>query len=745
MELKQPPTLQEANLDAEDLKMIQDTLTDSYALATVNQTFHRYENYRTNNHDRRWTNADGLYTAWVPTKVWEGTTIPRASLGVPLVFYHIGAMLPALIAAVFANGNDDWFQAEAPNGVDPQVARMQQAVLRYAIEEAQVESGKTGRLGVQLALHNLLQYGNGFVHLEIDPETNLPIPHWLDIRDVYVDPECQTPNVDDARAVIIRRTIPIDALENLGKMNPSLKIPSRSVLAYLSQNTPIAQGDTTKQISEAVRGVSYSPSEQRFAAVPSQRPVEILIYYTKDRIIWCLNRSWIALNMANPYRFIPVCSAPCYVYTGRFYAMGVADVQEGYQRYVEDLLNKRLDQLSLSITPPRVYKRGAYMTPAQMRWYPGAGYGLENPDTDMSLLTPQGADTSEVYRDIQYIEMLSEKTDGVSSLGLGVPRPGNINRTKGGVDAQLRGGEGRLSYILDNVENYLIVPMLYKMQRMVQLHKSENQNFPGVEGRERIASSVPAQAFNFPAKFRILASSRVRTRQEIGSMFPFLTQYLLSGPFMSELAKTGKTVNFEELIQMLQDATGVGRIYQLIRPMNEQEQQALQQPPPEVALQMQMKQMEQQTRVQMGQMAQESDMAEVQASLQREMIKKQPNEGEMQALLMKLGVEQALAELKLTTEQQKALIEAARGEQKLRLDREKMNMERVKSQQEMTLAGLTADMDLRKQAQQSEMDLQTSAAKTRLEQYKAAQGMKKTRAEGRTKPETSDKKGKAKK
>lgn len=760
-----PPNLPEANLEADDIRMLEEAVNNSQALAMVNQSFYSYEQYRSNNHDRRWTNADGLFTAWVPPKLWEGTNVPRAALPVPMTFSHIETVLPNVLSAIFANGNDDWFQTEAPEGVDPASARAQKGVLRYAVEEANIESGRSGQTEIGLAVQNILQYGNGFIHLEYDESLGVPTPAWLDIRDVYVDPTCSTPNIDNCRSVIVRRTVPIEDLDSM--RSAEVNIPSRSILAYLSRNAPTTLGDMTKQVQEAVRGVQYSPAQYRHSPVPSQREVEILIYYTKSRIIWVLNRVWVAVNRENPYGFIPVSSAPCYIYPGRFYALGMPDVLEGYQRYTEDLLNKRLDHLSLTVNPPRAFKRSAYLTPSQQRWYPSATYPVENPDTDVALLTPQGS-TDDVYRDIQFIEILSEKTDGLNSMTMGVPRGGNVNRTKGGVQAQLGSSSDRTSYIIDNIEKYMIVPMLYKMQKMIQIHSASERQLPARSPEGPMAT--PASHFQAPVRFRMLAASRVRSRQEIGAMFPFIAQYLLSGPFVSDLNRTGQTIDFGELIQMMQDATGLGRMYRLIRPLSDQEKQALNQPPPEVQATQIKAQQEAQVRIQMGQMKAQTESEKVRGDIQRELIKKSPDPAEQQAQQMKLETEAQLAQLKMAMEaqkldiaKQKAALDAESSRTKLQheqiLAQMKMFNTQRSAEQEFSLEGLRGQMEAQRKAEevrtsqiQSQHDLAVNAVKSQQElqatrdrhqienenlraagRAKASAGMNKTRAASRTK------------
>jgi hypothetical protein len=74
------------------------------------------------------------------------------------------------------------------------------------------------------------------------------------------------------------------------------------------------------------------------------------------------------------------------------------------------------------------------------------------------------------------------------------------------------------------------------------------------------------------------------TQQKLASMAPFLSQYLMNGPFIAQLAKSGQTVDFGEFSKLIQDATGTKDSYKLFRPLTQQEQQAQGQPPPEAVM-----------------------------------------------------------------------------------------------------------------------------------------------------------------
>jgi len=714
-----PPTLPAVNLESEDLRLLQESVTDQYALQEVLQNFFKYETFRTLNHDRRWNNNDSLYWGWVPPKVWEGTGIPRSSLGMPLVFDQILSALPFINAAVTANGDDDWFSVDAEFDEIGEQKRGRQikAVLKYALEHAKGPSGLTGMAELNLAIHEILQYGNGGVHLAWDGSASLPKPEWVDIRDIYVDPTCPTPNVDEARSVIWRRTVSLDDLEEMKAGDSRLKIPSRAVLAYLSRTTPISNADTTKQYAEAMRGVAYHPGTENFSPVPSERKVEVLIRYTKSRITWVLNRVWVALNIENPYGFIPFAIAPCYIVPGRFYASCLADMNEGNQRYIEGLMNNHLDEVSLRIHPPRSMKRNGMLTPSQQRWRPGALYSMEAAD-DMQVLMPAGQ-LLNVFPEVEYLSMLAERRTGVNSMGMGVPRPGNVNRTKGGVDAQLQGGAGRISYIIKNIEDYLIVPMLTKMYAMMRVHTEPNQFLPARDGGR--TTFVRGEVLREPVRFKMSAASRVNTQQKLAATFPFLMQFLVQGPFMSELARVKKTIDWDEMLTMLKDSTGVGRNYNLVRKMTEEEVEARKQPPPEVVAAREKAQMDAQTRLQMADKKIVAVQEKVKGDIQKALIAKQADpmqaqietqkaQMEMQKSIMEFGIEKALAEMELTTAQQKMVLDAAAQRQKMDFEmakgRQSMQLEAAKGQQAMALGHMDFVNSARQQMMQAQMDAQ---------------------------------------
>lgn len=698
-EQQAPPQLPNVNMDVEKLVLGAQPIEDGYALELVNQSFFQWEQFRTKNHDLRWQTHDQLYMGWIPQKVWDGTAIARSSLGTQLAFDQVEAALPQITNALFPT--DDWFQVSAEGGATPQEARQVQDRLRLILEHPRDEVGSNARIDLEMAAKSVLLHGNGGVWLTWNDTLQRPSIEFLSLHDFYIDPDCPSPSIDDSRGLIRYKEMTLDDLEKY-RNSPGFTLPPREILMYFANNRPGRMADQTKQMQESWRGVTYMPGVSGWSPYPTDRKIEVLVYYSKTRIIWVLNRMWVAYNKPNPYGFIPAAFAPCYTMLDRFYGMSIPDVQESNQRYYEALVNGHIDELNLSLHPPRIQKPGGPATPSQLRWRPGLIQHASNPKDDVLVQFPQQM-TANVFPVLSLIESLAEKRTGLNSMSTsGVARPGNANRTATGMNLQAAGGSTRIMKIVENIENFLIVPMLYKLYKMDQMHSGGRGQLPALAGgRSGRVYSIPSQSIYHPMRFQMHASSRMVTKDKLGQLVPFLAQYLMAGPLLAQLGKTGKTVDFDEFVNMVQDATNTSKLYRLIRPLSPQEQQAAQQPPPEVQMQMQQKQQDIQTRLQLGQM-------KAQSELQKEVIKKQPDQSQFQMDMAKAQMDQRMKEMELKMKQLEAQLKVQEGQANLELKRQEMQMkgqehaqklqfDQVSAAQKQRQADDTHQMSLRQQ------------------------------------------------
>lgn len=666
-DMKIVPHIQEADMEREPLKTGLDELSEAYALGLVNQTFQTYSTVRAQNHEQRWLNSDALYLGYIPQKRWEGTTVPRASVSVEVVFDQVESALPAVMGALFPQ--DDWFQIDASHGGKPEEARKLKEYISYLLSCDKEGNGLSFTAEVEQAIKDLLIKGNGGLFLEWDISQQRPIVTYADVKDIYVDHGLRGPNIDMARSVIRRSFLTVEELHSW-KGAEGVSIPDKDQLSTMSWDRFHEPADSMR---DAVKSLQGQSTMDDMLPLPSDRKIEVLTYYSKSRMIIVLGRKWVAYNEENKLGFIPFVFAPCYIVNGQFYARSVADVQEGNQRAMEGLLNARLDHVSLAMNPPRIQKASSLQTPAQQRWRPGAVYKAGDPKND--FLIPQLSDTTtNVWEEIGFLERLSEKRTGINGGNL---RPGNANRTATGINFQAQGSAIRLQTIVQHLEDYLIVPLLYKIQKMIKTFGREEYQEYVYQGEQKM---IPKSVIESNVTFSMKAASTMLGREKLMQQFPFILQYLANGTFVSAINAQGLTVNWPELLSLMQDATGLGKMYELVRPMNDQEKQALNQPPPIEMMKMQQQQASNQTRLQMGQM-------KVQGDIQKEMIKKQPDpmeaqmdqqkfQMEMAKMQMKLEHEKAMAEVKLASVQQEAAL-------KLRIKEMEAQLKQINSARDM--------------------------------------------------------------
>jgi hypothetical protein len=703
--------MQLVDLDQGPLIKILEGLRNDYALTLVNKTFYAYETFRQQNHEPRWNTNYALWSMWMQQKTWEGTTIARSSLPVGLVFDQIESALPAITQALFAQ--PDWFQVEAEVGGDPKEAQGIAAHLQYLLDHDKDDYGLTARNDIEMAVKSMLTLGSGTIGLEWDGAKNRPSVSWVDNRDLYLDMGSQMPGTDYCRSVIRRSTPTLETILSW-KDNPGMNLPDEEILWGMANARKWTSGDTSRQIQASLLGVNYAPGATDVLPNPTDRQIEVLTYWSKTRIIMILNREWVLFSDKNPYGFIPFNVAPCYTVLGQPYGLGIADAQKSNQLYMEALLNGRLDELSLALHPPRVQKTASTLTPNQQRWRPGAVFKTNNPKDDFLQLTPGGA-TTNVYEELSYIENMSAKRTGISSMGSGVPTPSNANRTLGGIQAQASGSSMRLQPIVKHAEDYLIIPLLYKMYRMIQVHTKPEQTLPG-RSPEGEAVAVSADAFRKPVRFRILASSQMLTRDKLMQIFPMLMQTFMNGQLVQGLSETGQVVDWGVMAQMLQDATGVGRTYQLIRPMNDQEKQAKNQPNPQTVAMQQKSQQDAQLRLQLA--AADKDKAvtvksmdlqqspmELQAEQQKMQMEQDKAQMDLQGKQAELGMKAQELELKLKSAQQKAFTDAQTSQMELQVNAQKGQQDMAINHQKMQQSAqqmALASMGQQTQFQQSQ-------------------------------------------
>lgn len=449
------------------LKLSKDSISDDYALQLVRETWDKYEPWRAQNCDQRWRLNEWLYYGYVPPRVWEGTNIARSSLPVNIAFDQVESAHAKLSSTLLTS--DEIIGVTPEGDTDPQDAQQVKDRLIYLLDHNIDDFGWNARLELKQTLRDGLIYGNNFGMIEYDHDRQQATIVRLDPRDVYVDPAGSSPYIEQMRASLVRKLMTVDELDAMRDI-PGIRIPDRAVLMYLAKNLPQVMADTSKRVQDAARGYRYQPGIDHEFPLPSSRYIEVLIYQDGAREIWTLNREVVIINMLAPYGCTRLVSSPCYPVPNRFYAQSYVDILDPSQQAATAILNRYLDQLALALNPPRNAKQGVIRTPSSLAWRPGLVNETQNPKDDVVVLQQQGLPQG-VFDTIGFFEQQAEKRTGLNSLSSsGLPRPGNANRTRGGMAMQMQAPAERLGAIASNFEDYFLVPMFYKMLRVEKVH-----------------------------------------------------------------------------------------------------------------------------------------------------------------------------------------------------------------------------------------------------------------------------------
>jgi hypothetical protein len=615
--------------EAKEIKMPGDKWSDERAFKIVKSDFAYAESYRVHAHDWRYRNASELYLAWAGQRYWDGTRVPRSSLGIYVVFEQVESMLPKIVDSLCDPESYDFFSDN-----DDAAALWKQLILKQ-LEETHY------REQIRLAAKSSLIYGNGILEwgmedyedeiIEFERSQKLknvipmqhPIAGWVNIPqsevnykrkinnekkrrpylkyrsiiDCYVNPNCESPCLQSPGNYFIYRTYM--AAEDLKAMRgmADWSIPDDDTLAEYSKAKTTANQDVTKLSAELFRYNMWNPALD-YSSDPGLKRIETIWYTTADRKITLLNREHVAYNQPNKYRKINYYSMHYADVLDRWHALAISDVAEGEQRLQQAIINGRVDELALSLHPPMIKKRGVTIPPYQLKTRPGVVIETENPEGDIKVLEVQNI-TQQAFIEVEASERRTQRITGMSDLAaLGSPTSGgnSANRTAAGINTQVGATQDRARYYISNSENETIEPILNSFiwlnkrfmdpklgAAWIKLHK----DYPNIDPLEVMNAQVVGYCY---------ASVRLQAKANFLQNFPTIAQVIFNPELLQMLAQQQKkTISIEAFERCIWDSISYTPRSPLIVDMNPQQKQAMQQPPPAEKLQAMIAQMQDQT------------------------------------------------------------------------------------------------------------------------------------------------------
>lgn len=228
---------------------------------------------------------------------------------------------------------------------------------------------------------------------------------------------------------------------------------------------------------------------------------------------------------------------------------------------------------------------------------------------------------------------------------------------------------------------------------------------------------IDPQVLDRKAKIRIDGSSRMITKDILSQVVQFLAPFIGNGPFLSQLMQAGQTIDFPVFFKMLQDATGTQRQYPIIRPLNPQEEQRMQQPPPQARAQLMKAQADGQNRKDIMQM-------KLQGERERMQGEQRLRELEIQEQSARHLISEIMAEKQaLMDSQGNAPAKQAEAKVKLMLGQQELKQKAQEHQMDLQHQSRQHAMDMRQQVHQNILDTQSANMHHQAEMSKVQQIM----------------------
>lgn len=634
-----------------------DPWTDQYAVTLVRSSVEDMENFlQQSGHLTRFTKADEQYVAWRPQRMWEGSRKKRASIPVFLLFSQLQALLPNVLSALFPlSENVDI--APRPGST------LEQAKAAWELIMAQLDS--LGEAGItrfrSIAMECFTQaflYGNGVIEISwlykilrklvfsvdweaqrqwvTDPQTGQPIvapvgppqrivreheqefilnqPHiaTIDIRDFLTDPQATTPDINHPSM----RFCGVRSYPTVGELTQyrgqyGFKIPDDRTLIKLADEKPYTASEQAKVNSASTWGRAWNASND-FTTNPYDKRVELVRWYSNDRCVWLLNRTWAAYNRANIYQFKPFLNAFYVPFPNRYHGIALADVTEGDQHMIASLLESRLDELSLALNAPFVRKQGTMIgNPGTLAMSPSKVIDVnDDPEKAIKRLDVQ-AQTQTAMIETNDVYARSARTTGLSDIAvMGVPQAGgnSANRTAAGINSQTQAASMRIMFLVENSQASLIEPLCTILHQFNIRFLPRNMMIPimGADGKQQMIDPVNVLMAN--PRFTMRAAKRMQARNALMQVLPWFVQTLLNPELLGMMqTQYNQKLNVNNLIMLITDTLNVPNIT-LFEPMSPEEIQKAQAPPPQAQMEME----KQRQRLEaMAEMAQDRDDKEL--------------------------------------------------------------------------------------------------------------------------------------
>lgn len=552
-EQQTPERIDRFDLDREKFLDPKKDLTKNQALALACRSYEDWSNYRQSSQDPKWQDALDLYLGKIHKKSWdEAGKYPRSSVPIRIVYDHCATAASKITTALF-RAEPYWF--DVVDGDDPVGSNEIRKVLSYYLERPD-QNNMTSVAHMKEAIGQyFVPMGTAMGQVGWDPLVEMPFIRTLDPRKVFISPATRVTAETSPGWILVEEM----TVGEIKALDPKVfHVPTDKELYSLAQNKPYSVATTILDAAQATEGNLTSSSWRE--PNPWDQTIQVIVYESKDWVIWVLNGEYILYNSRNPYGISTLVMANYENSATSPYGEGVGSLLGSEQKLQQAITNAWIDEVALNLNPVRTRANSLSSKVKDLVWRPG----LEIPAMDATKdfqIHQVGDNTGGAMQIIGLSQQRAYARTGMNAMQQqGAPSRSNADRTAGGVSMQLSASSERLVKPTENFQDFFIVPALSKCLRIIDIMK------PGLFG-------APLS----DKKIKLFGGDRVVSRERLAQMVPTLFQIAMNSDIVGRLQQQGETVDVKELVRLLQDASGTTEKYGIFRKMSPEEQQQMEQ------------------------------------------------------------------------------------------------------------------------------------------------------------------------
>lgn len=520
-----------------------------------------------------WNGADDLFRDYVPRKTWPNSKKQRSAIPTPVIMEAIEtSLLPQAHMAFFSDVQP--FQLDPVGKTTPDAARAMSHLVCWGIQETGfveeirkcLKSGflygtLVGKYGWTTSKHTQRTYKRGKDgKMEISEAQRLisrPTFEYVSLRNLLVAPHTNCQDIRTAKNVTHQKFIDAIELDALRADDSYKNVPTQAQLKDLL----IARAEATQN---SLNGIQYPTWRENQAerpttqgsADPLKQPLELLEYWTDDRVITVLQRTIVIRNDENPFGKLPFLSCSFIDVLDSFYGFGVSNLLAGEQWLQQGVLNKWVDSLSLKLNPMWHRKKGAGTNTQNIQTSPGR---VVNDDGDLAPLEIESI-SQEAQGAIEASESRAARRVGAN---FGPEMPNQAMRTAEGVNAFTSGGQTRLQYFIETFADLVFKPAIRAFIELIK-DNIEEDDLKAILSDKDTALVLQMQAkdegllsvYNGQYSVDVLSSVKLAGRKAMGAMIQPLAQLLGQPAMQSSLSQQGKKFDYAEFLQQVFEITG---------------------------------------------------------------------------------------------------------------------------------------------------------------------------------------------